>query len=130
MSENNHIFVFLEKEGRTKMKNQVEELCLRPWQEIVGTCVDAIQDTATTITLVIEIVPKAQKLKLSLHNLTVRVKDLVGQPIAIIRTDDNERPFLVRRLKDPTILVRSEQKSDRTHSTQNDQQRKCFPMRL
>ncbi|MCD6241263.1 hypothetical protein J7K27_07085 [Candidatus Bathyarchaeota archaeon] len=87
------------------MKNQVEELCLRPWQEIVGTCVDAIQDTATTITLVIEIVPKAQKLKLSLHNLTVRVKDLVGQPIAIIRTDDNKHPFLIRRLNSPVTSV-------------------------
>jgi len=89
---------------RIKMKNRVEELCLRPWEEIVGTCVDAIEDEAA-ITLVIKIVPKAQTLKLHLHGLTVKVKDLVGQPIAIIRTDDNKHPFLIRRLNSPATSV-------------------------
>lgn len=60
------------------MKNEDEALYLRPWEEIVGTCVDAIQEEANTI-LIIDAIPRARRWKLHIRGLTVKIEDLIGQ---------------------------------------------------
>ena len=79
----------------------IKELHLRPWQEVVGTCVAASEDYGV-ITLILES-KQVKRFKITLDG-NFDPRRLIGEKVAILRTDNAARPFLVRKVTaTPTI---------------------------
>lgn len=85
------------------MEDQVEEVYLRPWEEMIGVCTAVMQNGANT-TLVIESKQRIKKWKVHLYGYTKEVNNLIGQPIAILRTESAKYPFLIRKVTAPTAI--------------------------
>lgn len=83
------------------MTRQAEDLHLRPWQEIIGKCIETSTEGDNTIIL-IETQPKAHRFKLSLPGFIEGSSNLLGQVIGVIKTDDIKRPFIIRKITTPT----------------------------
>lgn len=83
------------------MTSQAEDLHLRPWQEIIGKCIETSTEGDNTIIL-IETQPKAHRFKLSLPGFIENHQTLTDQSIGIIKTDDIEHPFTIRTIKKAT----------------------------
>jgi hypothetical protein len=80
------------------MTSQAEDLHLRPWQEIVGKCVDAYM-AEDKFVMLIETQTNPRKFKLSLPILVEDPKAFIGQTIGVIRTDRVKSPFVIRIAK-------------------------------
>ena len=78
------------------MTNEVEELYLRVWQEIRGTCVDiAVVEAGTVIILQ----TNNNRHRLRLPSIQSNSTDLQKQRIAVIKTDRVKSPYLIRKIK-------------------------------
>jgi predicted transcriptional regulator len=95
---------FLEKTIITKRK----KVHLRPWEEIVGT-LKAIETDSQTISAVVACTqsldlvityPKETTEATILQNLNT----LLGQKIAILKTDSQEKPLIVKTLNEKTTV--------------------------
>jgi len=89
------------------MTSQPEDLHLRPWQEIIGKCIETSTEGDNTIIL-IETQPKAHRFKLSLPGFIEGPSNLLGQVIGVIKTDDIKRPFLIRKITKTTADTTAE----------------------
>ena len=84
------------------MTDQIQELYLRPWQEIIGKC---IQTTTTKIETIITLQTKGKKYRLHLPCTQEKPETLQGRYIAILKTDDLENPFLIRKLDNINVTT-------------------------
>jgi hypothetical protein len=73
---------------------QVQKVKLRPWQEIVGKCVEAYM-AEDKFVILIETQPRKFKLSLPIF---VEPQVFLGQTVGVIRTDDEKRPFIIRKI--------------------------------
>jgi len=83
------------------MTSQAEDLHLRPWQEIVGKCVEAYM-AEDKFVMVIETQAKPRKFKLSLPIFVENPQVFLGQTVGVMKTDDVTRPFVTRIAKSTT----------------------------
>ena len=80
---------------------------LRPWEEIIGT-LQTIETNSQTITAVISY---TQNLEVALSypkntpeaNIIEKLKPHLGQKIAILRTDNPEKPLTIKTFKKATV---------------------------
>jgi len=98
------------------MTSQAEDLHLRPWQEIVGKCIETSTEGDNTIIL-IETQPKAHRFKLSLPGFIEEPSNLLGEIIGIIKTDEVKRPFIIREISTPTSKTAANTATESTATT-------------
>jgi len=79
-----------------------KELHLRPWQEVVGTCV-AASESYGVITLILES-KQVKRFRITLDG-NFDPRHLIGEKVAILRTDNAARPFVIRRVATPTVAA-------------------------
>lgn len=87
-----------------KRKQSARDVILRPWQEIIGTCI-AIEKEDSLISIVLKV--HGEDFRLSIECNSIRQlhtplllkafsRQAVGRTVSILRTDDSERPFAIR----------------------------------
>jgi len=90
--------------GDAKKKEAIRDIILRPWQEIVGTCIGMEQDDSL-INIVLKVF--GEYFRLSIEHNSIRQlhaplslkafsRQAVGRTVSILRTDDSKRPFAIR----------------------------------
>ena len=77
------------------MSDLIHELSLGVWQEIAGKCIKIAQ---TEDEAMIILQTNNQKYSIRLPRTRRKLETLQGQQIAILKTDDVEKPFLIRKV--------------------------------
>ena len=77
------------------MTDQVEDLYLKQWEEVAGTCVE-IADVETGTIIVLQVNKK--KYRLRLPHIQFQPKTLQQEYIAVLKTESLEKPFLIRKM--------------------------------
>lgn len=77
---------------------------MRPWQEVVGTCV-AASESYGVITLILES-KQVKRFKITLDG-NFDPRHLIGEKVAILKTDNAARPFVIRRVAAPTVAAKA-----------------------
>jgi hypothetical protein len=86
-------------ESRTEANPNTDRLEeIRPclWEEIVGQCLNAHRD-AEEVSLTLKVKGKAVRVVIPAPNENSLLSELIGQRLGILRTDDQARPFVVRK---------------------------------
>lgn len=79
-----------------KMNVKPTDKSLRLWEEIVGQLINVVaQNDYTILTILVGETP----FKIRTISVEDNLKNRIGERIGILRTDDQEQPFLIRKNK-------------------------------
>lgn len=90
--------------GDAKRKQTARDVILKPWQEMIGTCI-AIEKEDSLMSIVLKVHGKNFRLSIECNSirqlhaplpLKAFSRQAVGRTVSILRTDDTERPFAIR----------------------------------